>query len=335
MSKGETVLALREAGLSNKQIAAALDMPVPSVRRLASEARIRSSRPKSPTDAIPQWGTVVDAKDVLPWLSYRPPFEGPVVGFSTAPKPARHMFLPDTQCRPGENLDHMEWAGAYAAEHEPDTIIHAGDNYDMESLSSYEAKGAKYFEGKRYKADIEAGNRGMEAFENGMAKRARAGWKPRRVFTLGNHEDRISRALNTDPRLEGVLGFHDFNLESLGWEVHDFLEPVEIDGVWYAHYWYARNTGRAYSGSVENRLRTIGHSFSQGHQQGLQWGRRELANSTAHLGLVAGSYYQHNEHYRGAQATNEWRGIVIKNEVRNGDYDPCFVSLAYLQGQFS
>lgn len=247
----------------------------------------------------------------------------------------RHLFIPDTQCRPNEDLSHMYWAGRFAAEHEPDTIVHAGDNWDMSSLSSYEKPGSKYHENQRYSLDIEAGNRGMELFEEGLQQFKRASWNPRKVFTLGNHEDRITRAINESPRLEGTISLDDLNLKSLGWEVFDFLMPVQIDGVWYAHYWYARNSGRPYGGSIDNRLRTAGHSFTQGHQQGLAWGRRELGNGTAHLGLVAGSYYQHNEDFRGAQAVNEWRGIVIKNEVANGDYDPSFISLNYLQRTFA
>ena len=241
-----------------------------------------------------------------------------------------YLIIPDTQLRPGVPNDHLYWAGRYTAERRPDLVIHLGDNHDMPSLSMYEQRGSKFHEGKRYRADIDAGNLGWERFEEGKGS-----FQPKRkIFLLGNHEYRIERAINADPRLEGVIGYHDFNAVDLGWEQIPFLEAIELEGIWFSHYFYARNTGRAYSGSMDSRLRTIGHSFVQGHQQGLQWGRRELNNGTAHVGLVAGSYYLHDEEYRNSQANNEWRGLIVMHEVGDGTYDPMMVSLDYLQRRY-
>jgi len=222
----------------------------------------------------------------------------------------------------------MRWAGQYIASQRPDVVVHLGDHWDLPSLSSYEKTGSKWFEGKRLQADLEAGNRGMALLMEGMGE-----FHPERMVLLrGNHEDRLTRMLASEPKFEGIFGEHSF--ASPGWEVVPYLKPVEIEGIWFAHYFYQRNSGRAYTGSMDSRLRAIGHSFTQGHQQGLQWGRRELGNGTAQIGLVAGSYYLHQEEYRGAQASNEWRGIIVKNEVADGGYDPMFVSMAYLAERY-
>lgn len=247
-----------------------------------------------------------------------------------AERPARHIMIPDCQVKPGVPIDHLDWAGRYIAEQAPDVVVCIGDFWDMESLSEYD-RGKKRFEGRRYQADIEAGKRAMDLLMNGIARAKR---KPRLVFTIGNHEERIDRAIQAEPRFEGWMGYENFGLEEYGWEVHDFLEPVAIGGITYAHYFYQQNSGRPYSGTVENRLKNIGFTFSQGHQQGLQFARRELANGQAQLGLCAGSFYQHSEIYRGPQAAAEWRGIVVKHEVRDGNYDPMFVSLDYLRRKF-
>ena len=225
-------------------------------------------------------------------------------------------------------------AGEYIATQEPDVIIHAGDHYDMASLSSYEQRGSKYFEGKRYLADIAAGNEGWERLEEGLQKRSVPSWTPRRDYLLGNHEQRIERAVQADPRLEGVIGYEGFNAEKLGWEMHPFLKVVERGGVAFAHYFYNPNTGRAYAGSVDTMLRNIGFSFAMGHQQGLRYARRELNNGTVQVGLVAGSFYEHNEEYRGHQAQSEWRGLIVMHEVRDGNYDLMQVSLDYLRRKF-
>ena len=49
-----------------------------------------------------------------------------------------HMFVPDTQVKPGVPTDHLRWAGRYILERKPDVVIHAGDHWDMESLSSWD-----------------------------------------------------------------------------------------------------------------------------------------------------------------------------------------------------
>jgi len=246
-------------------------------------------------------------------------------------KPTTHLVVPDAQVKPGVPIDHLYWAGRYIAEREPDVVVHLGDHWDFESLSSYEKPGSRYFEGKRILADIEAGNRGLEELERGMGS-----FKPKRkVLLRGNHEDRLSRALNEEPRLEGLVSFDNLNDKALGWEVVDYLVPIKIDGLSYAHYFYSPNSGRPYSGPVETMLKNIGGSFTMGHQQGLRWGRRELADGTAQVGLVAGSYYQHDEIYRGPQGNAaHWRGLVVCHEVRDGDYDPMMVSLNFLRKKF-
>lgn len=250
---------------------------------------------------------------------------------------AIHIVIPDTQVTPTTPTAHLTWIGRYIVDHfqgqENVTVIHLGDHWDMESLSSYD-KGKKSAEGKRVQADIEAGNRGFDLLnaplEEYNAKRKaykERQWWPRRVLLRGNHEDRITRACQDDAALEGFLSL-DLP-KSPGWEVIDFLVPIEIDGVWYAHYFYNPMSGRPYGGQVATRLKTIGHSFSMGHQQTLDYAVRFVGNRSQH-GLVAGSCYLHDEDYKGPQGNNHFRGIIVCHEVEHGSYNPMFVSLDYL-----
>ena len=57
------------------------------------------------------------------------------------------LFIPDTQIKNGVNLDHIQALGNYILDKKPDIIVCIGDWWDMPSLSSYEKKGSKYFEG--------------------------------------------------------------------------------------------------------------------------------------------------------------------------------------------
>ena len=75
----------------------------------------------------------------------------------------RHLVIPDTQIKPEHPIDHMYWAGRYACAMKPNVIVHLGDHWDFPSLSSYDV-GKKSFEGRRYSADVEAGNEAMQVF---------------------------------------------------------------------------------------------------------------------------------------------------------------------------
>ena len=237
-------------------------------------------------------------------------------------------MIPDSQVKPGVPIDHLSWIGRYIVDQfggKPNVkVIHLGDFWDLPSLSSYD-KGKKSMEGRRYMADVEAGNVGMEVLNEALASAKR--WKPDLHLLRGNHENRIERAIEADAQLDGLLTMDD--LLSPGWKVHDFLVPVVLDGVTYAHFFYAPMSGRPYGGMVESRLKTIGFSFTQGHQQTLGYGVRFVGNRSQH-GLVAGSAYLHSEDYRGPQGNHEWRGIIVCHEVRDGSYDPMFVSLDFL-----
>jgi predicted MPP superfamily phosphohydrolase len=235
-----------------------------------------------------------------------------------------HMVIPDTQVKPGVNIDHLEWAGNYASEKKPDVIVMIGDWFDMPSLSSYD-KGKMSFEGRRYVNDIKAGRNAMERFLKAL------NYNPRLVFTLGNHEHRIIRYADSNPELSGKLSFDDLGLKEYGWEVHDFLKPVEIDGVQYCHYFTSGAMGRPVT-SAAALLRTRQQSCTMGHVQ-----HTDLAfhPKTQNIACFAGTFYQHDEDYLSYQGNVQRRQILIKHEVEEGKYDPLFVSLRFLEKAYS
>lgn len=248
-----------------------------------------------------------------------------------------HFVVPDTQCKEGVLLNHLEAAGNYIVDKQPNTIIHLGDHWDMPSLSSYEKRGSKYFEGKQYLKDIEAGLQGMETLlkpineYNAMRKKnKKKAYTPRMIFIPGNHEDRVTRATKDDPRLEGVITRDHFKLQEFGWEVPTYLQPVDVDGVKYAHYFYNPMTGKPYGGRAYTRLQNIGFSFTMGHVQGKDIAEKHLADGRTLRGLVVGSFYQHDEEYKGPQANSHWRGCIYKHEVQAGNYCLMELSMDYL-----
>ncbi len=256
-----------------------------------------------------------------------------------------HLVIPDTQIAPSVPTDHLAWLGRYIVDRWHDDnnlkIIHFGDHADFPSLSSYDKKGSRSMEGKRYLLDIEAANKGFDRlngplieFNKRRRKNKERQWWPERHILLGNHENRVTRAIEDEPKLDGILSLDHLNYKQHGWQVHDFLNVVWLDGVAYSHYFYVPNTGRAYGGMAETRLKSIGHTFVQGHQQGLQVAQRSVAGSR-HRAVIAGSFYLHNEDYRGPQAADEWRGVLVLHQVAKGNFDLMEVSIDYLKRRYS
>lgn len=252
-----------------------------------------------------------------------------------------HAVIPDTQCKPGLDFSHLSWAGNYLAEKKPDVIIHLGDHADMPSLSEYD-KGKKSFEGRTYKADIEASREGMrclmepiQAERKRLLDGKRKQWNPRLIFTMGNHEWRINRAIENDRKLEGLISADDLGYESFGWEVIPFLETVTVDGVCYSHYFVSGVMGRPV-GSAAALVKKKHMSCTMGHVQSTEIDMTQRrGDGTPLIGLFAGIFYQHDEAYLNPQSNQQHRQIWMKHEVRDGFYYPMPVSLEFLKERYS
>jgi hypothetical protein len=245
-----------------------------------------------------------------------------------------HMVIPDIQAKPSVDHDHLEWIGNYAVEKRPDVIVQIGDWADMPSLSLFD-KGKRSYEGRRYINDCDAANYSLERFERVLEDYNRSHpdtpYNPRKVLTYGNHEYRIERATMLDATLTGKLTLADLNFKNRGWECHDFLKVVEIDGVQYSHYFISGTMGRPVS-SAAALLKARGGSATMGHVQ-----RMDVAYhpQTQQIGLMCGTCYTHDEDYLGPQGNNAPRQVVMKHEVENGRYDLMAVSLNFLKKRYS
>ena len=241
------------------------------------------------------------------------------------------LVIADTQAKPTESLEYMLWIGKYIADVKPDVVVHIGDHYDMPSLSSYD-KGKASAEGRRFVDDLNAGNKGLELLNLAMHKDLT--YEPRKVFCKGNHEYRIDRYVEDNPELKGTIGTEFLPLEKYGWEVYDFLKPVEIEGIFFVHYLANPMTSKPYSGTAANILKTVGKSFVVGHRQVVDCAIRPTIDSKLQLGIVNGACYDHNESYKGYQGNNHFRGLTVLTEAYDGFACPSFISLEYMKEKY-
>ncbi len=244
-----------------------------------------------------------------------------------------HLVVPDVQAKDGVPLQHLTWIGNYIAEKKPDVIIQIGDFADMPSLNRYD-EGKLSSEGRRYTKDIAAVHRAMRMLLNPIAEYNRTAvekYEPEMHLTLGNHEYRIIREVEDNPKYQGRFNYSDLSYGDFGWQVHDFLKVIKVDGVEYSHYFTSGSMGRPVS-SAAALLRERQSSATMGHTQ---YTDIAVHKKTQNIALFCGIAYLHDEDYLGPQGNNTRRQIVVKHEVEDGKYDPMLVSLRFLEKNYS
>ena len=251
----------------------------------------------------------------------------------------RILVIPDAQVKEGVPLEHLSWAGEAICEYRPDVVVNIGDFADMPSLSSHDVKGSKYFEGLRYTKDVEVTKEAMKmllaplrSLQAKQKQNKEKIYKPRMVLTLGNHENRINRAVNNNPMLDGLVSTKDLEYER-DWEVFEFLHPVFINGVGFNHYWPVGAMGRP-AASPTAIISKLHMSCVAGHQQGkaIAYGKR--ADGRPICAIIAGSFYQHDESYMDQLSNRHWRGLVVLNDVKDGSFDEMMLSIEYLERKY-
>ncbi|MNQ66028.1 Calcineurin-like phosphoesterase [compost metagenome] len=250
------------------------------------------------------------------------------------------VVIADTQVKPSHDLTYLKHIGEYIAEKRPDVIVHIGDHFDFESLSSYD-RGKLSFEGRRLKADIEAGLKGMDemlapikSLQQKQRFFKKKVYNPRMVFCTGNHEARFDRVAEEMPEMEGFVGTHTLGLDKMGWEVFPFLKPAEIEGIFFSHYLANPFNGKPYGGNAMSQLKTVGRSFVVGHKQCLDIAIRPTIDDKMQIGIINGAAYPHFEAYKGYTGNNHFRGITMLHEVEDGFGTPMFVSLDFLKKKY-
>lgn len=251
------------------------------------------------------------------------------------------VVIADTQVGPDSPTAHLEALSRFIWRHKPNDIVHIGDHWDFASLSTHSSP--REAEGRRLYDDLEAGFNAFRIIDSHTHKKNAKGkrgkgkeYRPNKHFLMGNHENRLKRYVDNNPVLEGCFDLQKF-VEDQGWQVYQMNDPLWIYGIAFSHYMENSQSGRAVGGSIENKLNKFPHSFVHGHQQQYQYGRRQNLLGKPHFGVCAGSFYLHDEHYRGANNT-EVRGFLHMRGYINRfgyvDHDVEFVSLERLLEEY-
>lgn len=228
------------------------------------------------------------------------------------------LVIGDSHARPGVSNRRFDWLGRLISDLKPTLVVDIGDFADMASLSSYD-KGKRSFEGRRYRKDVEAAVDARERVNAGIAKMKTP---PTLVALEGNHEQRIRRATEDSPELDGTISVQDLKHEELGWRFFPFLHPYRHSGFTFQHYFTTGILGKSQAGETPalNLIRKQVGSCVMGHTHVFDYAERRTSASRRFQGFVAGCFLDRNqwEDYAGPANHFWWKGVLFLENARDG-----------------
>jgi len=231
------------------------------------------------------------------------------------------LIIGDPHAHPDYDNSRFEKLGKFIVKAKPDAVICMGDFADMPSLSTYD-KGTKGFEGRRYKNDVAAVIDAQEKlfaplkkYNDRQRKSNHKQYKPKLHMTLGNHEDRINRATNSNPELEGAISIDDLQYKKFGWKTTPFKHSLTIKGITFSHYFTTGVSGRPISSThVGHALVSKLHCSSvQGHSHMYNHAEQTRPDGQKIFGLSGGCYSHpyYSENWCRDTEYQWWRGVIM------------------------
>lgn len=242
--------------------------------------------------------------------------------------------MPDPHAHPKHNNDRASYVGQLLLDIKPDIFVNIGDLADMESLSSYD-KGKRDFQGRTYRADIDAALDFSERLFQPLRNQKRR--LPHSVFIEGNHENRIERALDLSPELVGTISFDDLDLKKDYDQIVRYRGQtpgtIEIEGIQFAHYMVSGIMGRPVGGE-HPAYSLISKKFQScvvGHSHVFDYCVRSNGNGRDIQGLVGGCLIDYDPVWAGEISKLWVPGVSILRNVVDGQFDLQWVSLNSLK----
>ena len=246
-------------------------------------------------------------------------------------KGRKHLVIGDAHSTPKINNRRFDWLANFIEDHRPDVIIDIGDWGDFDSIGKY-AKGTKDAWGLSFKADAEcfrdASKRAFSRIEKIK------GYEPKLYRIGGNHEEgRIRKFVSENPELEGLVSLDALEYGNYRGRYVPFQKIVVVDGIAYCHYFYDKDS-RYPIISAKTVLQRKHCSASWGHSHIRDMAEGTRGDGSRITALNVGCFLDPDQSmgYAGPQARDRWwSGLVMKHDVKDGEYDPEFWSIERIQ----
>lgn len=248
------------------------------------------------------------------------------------------LLVPDTHAMPGDKLDRFDNLMAYlnGKDIRLSKVVHIGDLWDFASLCTHDMESPEWHH-RSLSDDIQAG---FEALDK-IISIAHAFGGADIEFIEGNHEDRYNKWMQSDNRLKTsdfpktVHQLIKTKRPTIKLKYHRFLQPANIFGAIFQHYFVSGVMGRPQGGEhhANNLLKSQHSSCICGHSHLLSTATRTKADGFKLHALVGGCFVDPKGDFAYAKAAKKlwWNGVHLLHFYAPGEFDVESISLERLQ----
>jgi predicted phosphodiesterase len=248
-------------------------------------------------------------------------------------------------CHIDDDQDHSRFdlLGKLIIDEMPTHIILMGDFLTLNCLSAWDMDKRKTMEGRRYKTEIDAG---LDALQRMLTpidfynvtrrEQKKAQYKPEMVFLEGNHEERLTRYLDSDPTFDGFVSVrNDLKLDGWGFRYIPYRDWYYLNGIGFTHIPHNELkpvTGRYH---IHASARATVDSCVYGHTHKLEVLCQHLPGMS-HLQQLtcAGCFFEKHDAYVHGRVTHYWKGVLLLENYKPGRYDIITYSLGRLRRKY-
>lgn len=252
------------------------------------------------------------------------------------------LVVGDCHVKPEQDLSRFSLLSKYIQDSLPDYIVIIGDFVTLESLSAWDNDKRQLMEGKRYEADMQAGNEalnlmfaGVKNYNAKARQHKKKMYNPTIIYTEGNHEDRLRRYLEKSPEFHGFVNIQDdLHLSERGIDFYGYGGIASIDDVHFTHIPH----GVAGPISGKYTLQRVSDFYQAnmvfGHIHRLEYFHRSCYGGGTHNYLAVGCFMDTTpEQYMERNLENYWRGVVNINTDNGFNFQT--ISMESLYGRYS
>lgn len=229
-----------------------------------------------------------------------------------------------------DDLKRFYLLSKFIVHNKPDIIILMGDFLTLDSLNFFDKGKIRKLEGKRYKKEIDVGNKALDIIfgrltqlQNKQRKQKIKIYNPEIIFLEGNHCFRCKRYLDIDPTFDGFISIeNDLNLKKYNIKYIPYMEYIEKNGVLFTHIPFNRwkdicgvnITKKAQA--VVSKSCVFAHTHTSEYENFQKHGQDDLQQI-----LSVGCFFENNGDYIAGRVTEYWKGLILLNIFDYGRFD--------------
>lgn len=256
----------------------------------------------------------------------------------------RTLVIPDSHDDPEVKKFRYEVVSNCIVDRKPDNIVQIGDFQSLDSISFHNHGRPKLQEGKRLAEDLASGREAYETMMKGLndirkkqGRNKKRKYSPNLYWINGNHEYRVSRFLEQQPVIEGLLDPYDLlGVQKDGWTIADYRDYVTIEGTMFTHVPLNPRSGNPIGGQyvalraahMSQHTVVFGHTHTRTVMAFTRNDPTIQAGGHRVEGITVGCWLDHWPEYmaHNTRTCDWWEGLTIMNHTGYGRVDPEFYS---------